>query len=227
MIRPLLNLAIQVQVLLLADVRRFVNVKASGWPFPKGYRVRIAAAYSAYIFSKCSRAEEYAHQYIKGHGLVGCNIAEQLVHIMRHFDRYLLVDKLTGWINRASTEHLCRRAYGIELAFARCKSTNDWLKPTNAGKDWKSKVDWLAASRVDPDQKEQHNGKRKGQARPVHGRACRRDQHSPGEFDYAPLLAWLLPFRRGSSLLSLLALLVFGFFFCGRLHFCFCPGGRG
>ena len=126
--------------------------------FPKGYKVQIAAAYLAYIFSRFPRAEDYAKQYIKDHGLSHCSIGEQLVHILRQFDRYLLVDKLEGWINWPSTEYLCRRAYGIELAFAKCKSVNDWLQPVNAGKDWRSKVDWGAADRVDPDEREQHQG---------------------------------------------------------------------
>ena len=62
-----------------------------------------------------------------------------------------VVDRLVGWINWPTTEQMCRKAHGIELSFARCKKEPDWLRPTNGGKDWTSKVDWRAGDKVDPD----------------------------------------------------------------------------
>ena len=49
----------------------------------------------------------------------GFHVAKPLVDILRQFDRYLLVDRLVGWINWPTTEYTCRKAHGLELAFAR------------------------------------------------------------------------------------------------------------
>ena len=96
-------------------------------------------------FSRSPRAEDYAKKFIKDHGLAGCGIAMEIVSCLRQIDRYLLMDKVEGWINWPTTEFICRKAYGLERAFGRRKVTSDWLKPKNAGKHWKSKVDWTAA----------------------------------------------------------------------------------
>lgn len=150
-IRPLLNLSINAHALLLEEIKRFTNVPQKEWPLPKGYKVWIAAAYLAHVFSKYGRGEEYGRKFIENHGLLRCAIAEQIVSLLRQFDRFLLVDKITGWINWPTVEYMCRKCYGIELAFGRCKTPSDWLKPTNAGKGWVSKVDWRAPDKVDPD----------------------------------------------------------------------------
>ena len=89
-------------------------------------------------------------RFLEGKKLKGCGIAGEMLTLLRIIDRYLLVDRLEGWINWPSTECLCRKAFGVEKAFARCKVVGDWLKPKNAGKDWKSKVDWAACDKVDP-----------------------------------------------------------------------------
>ena len=43
MIRPLLNLAINAHALLLAEIKRFKNVRQDKWPLPKGYRTRMVS----------------------------------------------------------------------------------------------------------------------------------------------------------------------------------------
>ena len=110
----------------------------------------MAAAYLAHASSRYTRGEEYGQKSICSYGLQNCTIAEQIICILRQIDRFLLTDKLTGFVNWPSVEFMCLKAYGIELAFARCKVQSDWLRPLTAGKDWVSKVDWTAADKVDP-----------------------------------------------------------------------------
>ena len=148
---PLLNLSINAHALLFGEIKRFENVPQKEWPLPKGHKVQIAAAYLAHVYSKYSRGEEYGRKFIESHGLLRCAIAGQIVSVLRQCVRFVLVDKLKGWINWPTVEYVCRKCYGIELAFGRRKVPSDWRKPTNAGKDWVSKVDWRASDTVDPD----------------------------------------------------------------------------
>ena len=77
-------------------------------------------------------------------------MAQELASILGNFDKMLLEDCEPGFINRVSTEYAARRAFGLQQAFRTCRRKDDWLKPKNAPKDWKSKVDWEELDRIDP-----------------------------------------------------------------------------
>ena len=47
---------------------------------------------------------------------------------------------------------------GLEAASEACREKNDWLKPkegTPGRKDWVSKVNWRAAERIDPSERDE------------------------------------------------------------------------
>ena len=39
-------------------------------------------------------------------------------------------------------EAMCKRVYGLRRVFSKCKKEEDWRKPVNAPRTWKSKVQW-------------------------------------------------------------------------------------
>ena len=83
-----------------------------------------------------------------------CHTAREIVAGLAAFDTMMLVDKEPGLLNKVSTEKLARKIYGLMKAYGQVESEKDWLKP--AGKDassWKSKVNWDAAARIDPNLK--------------------------------------------------------------------------
>ena len=132
------------------ELERYQSVKDSEWPLPPGYRQRLAPSYIAHVYGKSSRGYEYAQEYLRVHGLDDCYAAQEIVSILEFFDRLLLMDKIRGFINWPNTEYAARRAYGLELAFMKCKTKNDWCKAQNAGKTWRSKVNWDDCKRLDP-----------------------------------------------------------------------------
>ena len=147
--------------LILEELKRFKAIATSLWPLPRGYRERLAPAYLAYVYSNGQRAEEHGNKYISEHGLEECFPARELVSILSQVDRLLLVDKEKGFINRVNTEYLCRRAWGLERGFEKCRTKHDWFKPRSGDqKNWRSKVDWDLVSRIDPLAKSQGSATR-------------------------------------------------------------------
>ena len=151
-VQPLIDACLNVHLLMMNELKRFRYIPEKFWPFPAGYRTRMAPAYLAHIFSLFQRAEEFGWDYIRKHELRDCTIAHFLPYILSIFDMYMR-DGLKGWINFPSTEQLARTAYSFEVAFRNCKTKADWCKPpegTAGRKNWVSKVDWAAADRIDP-----------------------------------------------------------------------------
>lgn len=60
----LLKLAENTHELMVAELRRVRPIKEKDWPLPVGYRVRIAAAYLAWVFSRNRNGESYARVWL-------------------------------------------------------------------------------------------------------------------------------------------------------------------
>eukprot|EP00959_Pyramimonas_sp_CCMP1952_P164690 3442494-Pyramimonas_sp.AAC.1 len=60
-----------------------------------------------------------------------------------------MTDRQKGFLNLVSFERLVRRGYAIVRAYRNVNCRGDWSRPKDA-KGWKSKVDWEAARRLDP-----------------------------------------------------------------------------
>ena len=134
----------------LAELRRYVEIDPKSWPLPDGYRARLGPAYFAHVYGNAKKGSEYGLSFLKAHGLEDCYAAQEIVSILEFFDRLMFVDRVEGFINWPSSEYMLRRAYGLELAFGKCRNKHDWNRGTSAPKTWKSKVDWGAARQYDP-----------------------------------------------------------------------------
>ena len=128
-IKPLLALCVNAHALVLAELRRIRMIPGDKWPFPKGFRTRVAAAYIAHIFSRFPRAEDYGNAWLKSHGVESCAIARVILVYMKMIDDWLTEDCLEGFINFTTTELICRKALALEEAFERCSEIDDWLQP--------------------------------------------------------------------------------------------------
>ena len=152
-IGKLLFLAVHARDLVVAELKRYREVSEEDWPLPIGYRFRLAPAFIAHLFSRHERSEDFVEDFITNHGLQDCYTAKEMLNYAGILDKLLLIDRFEGFINLASTEYLCRRLYGLQLAFEKCRTKEDWKRPEKAPK-WKSKVDWRMCDRVDPRAKE-------------------------------------------------------------------------
>ena len=61
----------------------------------------------------------------------------------------LMTDRQKGLLNQVSFERLVRKGYALVRAYRNVNSKDDWSRPKDS-KAWKSKVDWEAARRLDP-----------------------------------------------------------------------------
>lgn len=151
-IQPLLEKCVNVAALMAAELKLFRPVPEKNWPFPPGYKTRVAPSYWAYIFSVFSKAEDFAEDFLRKHALAECALAGNLCFWMSIID-VLLRDKVRGWINLPLGEQLARSSYSYEVAFRNCWVKPDWCKPpegTANRKNWVSKVDWRSADRIEP-----------------------------------------------------------------------------
>ena len=64
-------------------------------------------------------------------------------------DTMLMTDRERGLLNKVCFERLVRKGYALVRAFRNVQCRADWSKPKDA-KSWRSKVDWEAARRLDP-----------------------------------------------------------------------------
>ena len=58
-IRPLLALTVNLTRLMKEELKHYRAVPEKDWPLPRGYRVRVAAAYLCWVYSQASSAEAY------------------------------------------------------------------------------------------------------------------------------------------------------------------------
>ena len=69
---------------------------------------------------------------------------------LKALDVIFLEERESGAINRLSVERLAKKALGLIKAYGGVNRLEDWKRQKNAGKDWKSKVNWAEAKRYDP-----------------------------------------------------------------------------
>jgi hypothetical protein len=122
--------------------------------FPEYYRERLGPEFFAEVYSSGKTGEAYGREFLRARGLLECHTAREIVAGLSAFDTMMLVDKEPGLLNKISTEKLARKIYALMKAFGQVECEKDWLKPS--GKEagsWKSKVNWDAASRIDPNLK--------------------------------------------------------------------------
>ena len=119
------------------------------------------------MYGSAKKAEDYAEQFLKDHGLEECYSARKLVTNARQLDTMLMIDKQQGFINWPTTEYLCRENYGLEEAFRKCRVKKDWRK-MDGQKNFKSKVDWEASRRIDPQAVSHHKLRMKNVEEEIH-----------------------------------------------------------
>ena len=59
-------------------------------------------------------------------------------------------DKSSGIINTIALEKLAKKGFGIVSAFQSVEKKEDWRRPGNAAKTWKSRVNEELWRRIDP-----------------------------------------------------------------------------
>ena len=106
-------------------------------------------AYFAHIYSNSKKGADYALSYLQPHGLEDCCAVQEMTTILE-LPQANALRPGRSFINWSSSEHMLRRCYGLELAFAKCRGEHDWNRGASAPKPWKSKVDWDACKRMDP-----------------------------------------------------------------------------
>ncbi|CAK0869509.1 unnamed protein product, partial [Prorocentrum cordatum] len=139
------------QQVFLEQLEDFKEYPASEWAtrMPEGYRERIAPDVLSEVYSTGKTAEAWARDYIRDRGLADCNTAREMIATFAAVDTMLMTDRQKGLLNQVSFERLVRKGYALVRAYRNVHCRDDWSRPKDA-KSWKSKVDWEAARRLDP-----------------------------------------------------------------------------
>ena len=95
-------------------------------------------------------ANQFAKNFIRDRSLAESTEARELIPVMTAIDALLLQDQQLGVINTTGLERLAKKAYGIVAAFKSVEKKDDWKKPVNAAKHWRSKVNEELWRRIDP-----------------------------------------------------------------------------
>ena len=117
--------------------------------FPIGFRTRTGPTFLADVYASGKTGKVWAKEWLRERGLLENASARELIPTMSAIDSLMLEDELPDFRNHVGTEKLCKRALGLVTAFGAVRKESDWRRPGSA-KQWVSKVDWLAAKRVDP-----------------------------------------------------------------------------
>ncbi|CAK0860440.1 unnamed protein product [Prorocentrum cordatum] len=116
---------------------------------PEGYRQLISAEVLSEIYSSGKTAEAWARDFIRDRGLNDCKTAREMIAAFAAVDTMLMTDRQKGLLNLVSFERLVRNGCAIVRVYRNVNSRDDWSRPEDAN-NWKSKVDWEAARRLDP-----------------------------------------------------------------------------
>ncbi|CAK0885631.1 unnamed protein product [Prorocentrum cordatum] len=139
------------QQVFLEQLEDFKECPASEWAtkMPEGYRERIAPDVLSEVYSTGKTAEAWARDFIRDRGLTDCNTAREMIATFAAVDTMLMTDRQKGLLNQVSFERLVRKGYALVRAYRNVHCRDDWSRPKDS-KSWKSKVDWEAARRLDP-----------------------------------------------------------------------------
>ena len=119
--------------------------------FPPGYRERVAPTWLGEVYSTGTTGKLYAKEFVRARCLGDCSEARELIPILCAIDCMLLQDQIPGAINAIALEKLAKRGYGIICAFRECERKEDWKKPGDTKKGWKTKVNHELWRRIDPE----------------------------------------------------------------------------
>ena len=101
------------------------------------------------IYATGKTADARARDFARGRGLTDCNAAREMIASFAAADTTLMTVRQKGLLNLVSFERLVRKGYAIVRTCRNVNSRDDWSRP-KVSKSWKSKVDWEAARRLDP-----------------------------------------------------------------------------
>ena len=118
--------------------------------FPVGYRRRCAPQFLGEVYAQGKTAKAWAKEWIKARGLDDYGDARELIAVMGAVDSMIIVDRQPEAINSVTLERLAKKGYGIQQGCRKVTCVSDWKKPKDAGKTWKSKVDFTIWLRTDP-----------------------------------------------------------------------------
>ena len=120
--------------------------------FPVGYRQRVAPSLLSSIYAENKRAKQWFEDWLSAKQLMECPEARELIAIGAALDVMMLDDPVENFINLASVESMCKKAYGITQAYANVNNKEDWHCPAGSSKSkWKTKVQWEVAKQYDPE----------------------------------------------------------------------------
>ncbi|CAK0897485.1 unnamed protein product, partial [Prorocentrum cordatum] len=138
------------QQVFMEQLDEYREIEPEEWNgrMPEGYG-QISAEVLSEIYSSGKTAEAWARDFIRDRGLSDCNTAREMIAAFAAVDTMLMTDRQRGLLNLVSFERLVRKGYAIVRAYRNVNSRDDWSRPKDA-KNWKSKVDWEAARRLDP-----------------------------------------------------------------------------
>ena len=136
----------------IACLQGYAEVDATEWgaAFPIGYRERVAPSWLGEIYSGGKTGKAFAKDFVRDRQLSDSSEARELISVMAAIDAMVLEDCTPGVINSVALERLAKRGFGIHSAFRLVERKEDWRKPPNAGKQWRSKVDDEMWRRIDP-----------------------------------------------------------------------------
>ena len=95
------------------------------------------------MYSSGKTGKAWAKEWVKNRQLDDMGEARELIPIMSAIDSIVITDRQPNCINSVALERLSKKAYGIQQGCKLVGCLRDWKKPKDAGKDWKSKVDYL------------------------------------------------------------------------------------
>ena len=152
MIDKLKKTAERPQQRFLAALEHFQKEDVADWAahFPVGFRERVAPSWLGEVYATGMTAQAYAKDFVKTRGLGEHNGAREIIPTLAAVDTMLLEDQVPGAINSITLERLCRKAFGIVSAFKAVERRDDWKKPQNAPKTWRSRVNEEIWRRIDP-----------------------------------------------------------------------------
>ena len=93
----------------------------------EGIVVRLKRGPKAIVYQN-STAVKYAKQWLRGHLLIKCAPAPEMISIMEAMGDNLMHDE-RDVITRLSSERLIWRAYGLERCYEEVSHESDWKRP--------------------------------------------------------------------------------------------------
>jgi len=138
--------------LLKKQVQMYQAVNEDEWNghFPVGYRETVAAEFLSEIYSSNSRGEDWGRDFLMKRQLMQCFPARELMASLSALDSIILSDREKGALNKVAVEKLARKAFGLVKAYEPVRVEADWKRPRGDAKNWRNKVDWMVARKVDP-----------------------------------------------------------------------------